>query len=186
VASADRAREIVELRTRRHSFAAIGERFGIAPSRVHSIYTKALADIPAAAVDEHRKELNLLADVAIARLVELAEDENTSPRTATEAWSAVHRWVERVCKLNGLDVVETAVITSREVYSASPELLARLALARRALGGEALVVEEAPSPQLEELLTMARRRSENQHRELRGEPPLRDDEQPPERKHVSW
>jgi hypothetical protein len=91
------------MRRARLTFAQIGDRLGITQQRAGQLYRDALADVPAQQVDEHRAEELELIDLAVNRLMSIAADPETSPRTRVEAWSAIRGWSERKAKLPGLD-----------------------------------------------------------------------------------
>ena len=99
---AERRARVIALRRNRVSFEDIGRALGISKQRAHQIYIKALAEIPAAEIGEHRAEELTLIDDAIRDLLRLARD-HARPRTAVEAWNAIRGWSERKAKLLGLD-----------------------------------------------------------------------------------
>ena len=101
--SAERMTEIVALRRQRMTQDAIARKLGISQQRVSQLYQRALAEIPAYQVDEHRAEELLLIDDAISALLVIARDYDTSARTAVEAWTSIRGWAERKAKLLGLD-----------------------------------------------------------------------------------
>ena len=106
--AADRAaREarIVAMRRARATWDAIGAAEGISPQRAGQVYRAALARNPLTVtqIDEHRAEEVELIDRAVQYLLGIALDEQTSPRTRVEAWSAIRGWAERKAKLLGLD-----------------------------------------------------------------------------------
>ena len=120
VAGANRRREIVAARTARHSWAEIGERFGISASRACQLYRAAVDSIPADAVAEHRADQNRLTDLALSRLIAIAEDERTSPRTAVEAWGAACRWARHSAQLNGVDITPDRAVRAGDIIEADP------------------------------------------------------------------
>lgn len=85
--------------------AEIGKRMGISRQRAQQLYAQALAEIPAAQVEEHRVEELMLIDDAISDLLGLARDHDR-PRTAVEAWNSIRGWAERKARLLGLDAPE--------------------------------------------------------------------------------
>jgi hypothetical protein len=103
VTAAERRAQVVALRRRRATFDQIGRALGVSKERAWKLYQEALAQVPAAQVDEHRAEELVLIDDAIAALMRIARDGGTSPRTAVEAWTSVRGWAERKAKLLGLD-----------------------------------------------------------------------------------
>lgn len=100
--AAERRAQVVALRRRRLTFDQIGRALGVSKERAWKIYQEALAQVPAAHVDEHRAEELMLIDDAISDLLKIAKDHD-KPRTAVEAWSAIRGWAERKAKLLGLD-----------------------------------------------------------------------------------
>jgi hypothetical protein len=102
---AERRAQVVGLRRQRLSMAEIGKRMGISRQRAQQLYAQALAEIPAAQVEEHRAEELMLIDDAISDLLDLARDHDR-PRTAVEAWNSIRGWAERKARLLGLDAPE--------------------------------------------------------------------------------
>jgi transcriptional regulator with XRE-family HTH domain len=100
---ADRLAQVVEMRRQRLTQDEIARRLGISQPRVSQLYSKALAMIPAAHVEEARAEELLLIEDALSALLVIARDEHTSPRTKVEAWTGARGWSERRSKLLGLD-----------------------------------------------------------------------------------
>lgn len=96
---------VVQYRSARMSFAAIGQRLTppVTGQRAHQIYEAALADHPSTAiqVDEHRLEALELADVAIRQLMSIGASAD-SLRTRVEAWSSVRAWEEHRAKITGV------------------------------------------------------------------------------------
>jgi hypothetical protein len=121
VAGAERRREIVAMRTARASWAEIGERFRISPSRACQLYRAAIDAIPAEAVAEHRRDQNALGDYALSRLIAIAEDESTSARTAIEAWGVAARWARHLAQLNGADVDQRDLRRDGTVIDVRPD-----------------------------------------------------------------
>lgn len=104
--NAERARRVVELRRKRMTYSDIGKELGISAAYVHRLYNRAMAEVPAQQVDEHRAEELILIDDAVADLLVIArggEDGNASYRSRIEAWSVIRSWAERKAKLLGLD-----------------------------------------------------------------------------------
>lgn len=118
-AGAERRARIVKMRNARMKWREIGEREGIHPSMAARIYREALAEIPAAAIDEHRAEELELIDTAINRLMAIALNAEVydsgslvvTPRTKVEAWTSIRGWAERKAKLLGLDAPQRHDIT---------------------------------------------------------------------------
>lgn len=57
IETAEKLAEVVELRRQRLTFEEIGERLGCTRQWAHRLYKRALAEIPAPAVDAHRTEM---------------------------------------------------------------------------------------------------------------------------------
>lgn len=128
VTAAERRAQVVALRRGRATFDQIGGALGVSKQRAHELYTQALAEIPAAQVDEHRAEELLLIDDAIADLMVIARD-HSKPRTSVEAWNAIRGWADRKARLLGLDAprrqaieVITAELIEREITRLEAEL----------------------------------------------------------------
>ena len=102
ITTAERRARVIALRRQRVSFEDIGRVLGVNKQRAHQIYVKALREIPAAEITEHRAEELVLVDDAIRDLLKLARDHDR-PRTAVEAWNAIRGWSERKARLLGLD-----------------------------------------------------------------------------------
>jgi hypothetical protein len=109
IEAAERHAQVIALRRRRLGFADIGKALGISATRAWQIYQDAIAAIPSAELDAHRRESLVMIDDAINDLLKIAENHN-APRTAVEAWNSIRGWEERKAKLLGLDAkVEVAV-----------------------------------------------------------------------------
>ncbi|GAA4630065.1 hypothetical protein GCM10023196_053890 [Actinoallomurus vinaceus] len=125
--AAERRAKVVAFRRQRLSFAEIGRRLGVSPQRAHQLYTRALAEVPARHVDEHRAEELILIDDAIADLLDIAHD-HTRPRPAVDAWNAIRGWAERKARLLGLDApTRMQVITMDAIDAEIARLNAELA-----------------------------------------------------------
>ena len=133
------AARIVELRRQRLTWPEIGKQVDLHPSRVRVLYNRALAEIPAQHVDEHRAEELTLIDDATANLMTIALDVKVSHRSRIEAWNSVRAWAERKAKLLGLDA-PTQVVTIDKVD-------AEIAALQRELATMDRVVEKASSVQ---------------------------------------
>lgn len=106
VETAQKKARVVELRRKRWLWHEIAAEVGCSRQYVKKIYEKALAEIPAGQVDEHRAEELMLIDDAVRNLLEIATDangEHVSHRSRIEAWSTIRAWAERKAKLLGLD-----------------------------------------------------------------------------------
>ena len=94
---------IAQLRRRRVHFEEIAAHLGITADRAAELYKQTLSQIPELARTEHHAEEVALADEAVRRLLMIARDDATSPRTAVEAWNSARGWAEHKAKLLGLD-----------------------------------------------------------------------------------
>jgi hypothetical protein len=100
---AERIRQIIELRRQRVPVHEIAERFGVTPGRISQLYGQALREIPAASVEMHRAEEIALADDATRALLQLAGDDDVTPRTRIEAWTSARGWAEHKARVIGLN-----------------------------------------------------------------------------------
>jgi methylphosphotriester-DNA--protein-cysteine methyltransferase len=112
--TAHAAVRIVELRRQRATWPDIAKAMGMTSSNVRKLYNRALAEIPAQHIDEHRAEELTLIDDATANLMGMALDEKVSHRSRIEAWNSIRAWAERKAKLLGLDA-PTQVVTIDKV-----------------------------------------------------------------------
>ena len=94
---------VAQLRRRRVTFEEIAGHLGISATQAAELYRQALEEMPELAKAEHQAEELMLADDAVRRLLTIARDDNTSPRTAVEAWNSARGWAEHKAKLLGLD-----------------------------------------------------------------------------------
>lgn len=108
--TAERTAQIIELRRQRVTWTEIAKAVGVNNAMCRRLYNRALAEIPAQNVDEHRAEELVLIDDATSNLMVIARDDKVSPRSRIEAWSTIRAWAERKAKLLGLDA-PTQVIT---------------------------------------------------------------------------
>ena len=127
--AAERRSRVVEMRRSRMSFPEIAAALGVTKQRAHAIYTKALAEIPRAQVEEHIAEELQLIDDGIRDLLLLARD-HSKPRNAVEAWNAIARFIELEARL--LDLFPAAkarvhIITEDMVQAEIDRLSAELA-----------------------------------------------------------
>jgi hypothetical protein len=93
--------KVVELRTRKMSFAEIGAEMGLTSQRCGQLYRQALADIPTHNVDEHRTEALEFADRMIAKLLGITGDAKAGIRSRIDAISIIRSWEEHKAKLVG-------------------------------------------------------------------------------------
>jgi len=132
-----RTARIVELRRQRMTWAEIAKAVHVDERKCRVDYNRALAEIPAQHVDEHRAEELMLVDDATADLMIIARDEDVLPRTRIEAWSTIRAWAERKAKLLGLDA-PTQVVTidkvGQEIAALTRELEALQATAEPEAG----------------------------------------------------
>jgi hypothetical protein len=94
---------VAKLRRRRVSFEEIAAHLGITPVQAGELYRQALESLPEFKAAELRAEELLLADDAMRRLMTIAVGDQTSPRTAVEAWNSVRGWAEHRARLLGID-----------------------------------------------------------------------------------
>jgi hypothetical protein len=112
VTDAERRAKVVELRSRRWTFDAIGTELAITGQRAGQLYRAALAAIPARNVDEHRVEASELADLAVKGLLTIATDVRAGLRYRIDAWLAIARWEEHRARLLGTNApIRTEVLT---------------------------------------------------------------------------
>ena len=122
--------QVVAMRRRRMTFDQIAETVGVSPTRAQQLYHSALAEIPAADVEEHRAEEQVLIDDATSDLMTIAKDPTVSPRTRIEAWNSIRGWAERKAALLGLDAKGKVEVISidqidREIARLCAELTER-------------------------------------------------------------
>lgn len=124
--SAQRKAQIVAMRRKRMPFDAIAAHFDISAPRAHELYWQAVREVPNQQVAEHRAEESDLIDRAVNNLLSIAEsDEDVSPRTRVEAWSAIRGWCEHKARLLGLNAPtrkEVTVLTEDAVDAALRKL----------------------------------------------------------------
>ena len=94
---------VAQLRRRRVTFEEIAGHLGVSAIQAAELYRHALEEMPELAKAEHQAEELMLADDAVRRLLTIARDDSTSPRTAVEAWNSARGWAEHKAKLLGLD-----------------------------------------------------------------------------------
>lgn len=115
---------IAQLRRRRVTFEEIAQHLGITAVQAAELYRQALEQMPELAKAEHEAEELMLADEAVRRLLTIARDDNTSPRTAVEAWNSARGWAEHKARLLGLD-------GTRKTAEGGPSRVAQLRATRR-------------------------------------------------------
>lgn len=93
----------VELRRQRLSFDDIGRDLGVSAARAHQLWKDGVTMVPVARIEEIRDEEVELVDIAVCALLTIARDQDVSPRTRVEAWSAIRGWAARKAALLGLD-----------------------------------------------------------------------------------
>lgn len=128
VTAAERRAQVIAMRRSRATFDQIGRALGVSRQRAHELYRQALAEIPAAQLEEHRAEELMLIDDAIADLMIIARD-HSRPRSAVEAWNAIRGWADRKARLLGLDAPRrqaVEVITSEMIETEISRLEAEL------------------------------------------------------------
>ena len=138
-AAAEQRRNVVKLRRQRLSFEEIGSRLGFTRQRAFQIYERALREIPAAEVSQHRAEELALYDDAVRDLLLIARD-HRMPRTAVEAWRAILGFCERRAKLLGLDEPQrsAAQVTIDSTVEADIERMLAELLAMSVVAAEVL------------------------------------------------
>lgn len=150
--SAQRDARIVELRAQRVPFREIGEELGISHVRVHQLWNDILTRIPAAHLDRHREEERELADNAVADLLKIVRDGDTTTGNRIRAWEVAAKWAERKSRLLGLDApvkreLEITDTTGWEYQlRASVEEDERAARAARALTVDYTIQDEQCQP----------------------------------------
>jgi hypothetical protein len=123
--TAQKMARVVEMRRKRMHWRDIGAAMGFEGSYAKKLYDRALAQIPASQVDEHRAEESMLIDDATANLLTIATDERVTHRSRIEAWSVIRAWAERKAKLLGLDAPTQTVSIDKidaEIMALSREL----------------------------------------------------------------
>lgn len=128
VENEEKVARIVDLRRQRVKWADIAKAVGVNRARTIELYNRALAEIPAPHVDEHRVEETMLIDDAIEDLLKIARDgRNVSARSRIEAWNSIRGWAERKAKLLGLDAPQQVVTLDKvdqEIAALTKELQA--------------------------------------------------------------
>lgn len=99
----ERRARAVELRRQRWSFDQIGADLGVSAARAHQLWKDGVTMVPVARIEEIRDEEVELIDMAVCSLLKIARDQDVSPRTRVEAWSAIRGWAARKAQLLGLD-----------------------------------------------------------------------------------
>ena len=125
MSDAQREALIVQRRADSVPFRVIAEEVGLSHAHVHNIYKAACAKVPSEAVHTLRVQSTELADRAIADLLTIAENEQVSPRTRTEAWTSIKGWSESLRKLHGADAPARTQVTvvSEDTINAEIERL---------------------------------------------------------------
>ncbi len=127
--AAETRTRVVQLRRLRLSFEEIGAQLGLSRQMAWKHYQRALADLPAPHIAEHRAEELTLVDDAIRRLMAIAAsaDQAVSPRTKVEAWTAIRGWAEHKARIIGLNAalkVEVSDAVDAEISRLAEELAA--------------------------------------------------------------
>jgi hypothetical protein len=130
IEAAHRRARAVELRRQRVPFADIGAEFGVSAQRAYQIYREALKEIPAEHVEEHRDEEVDLCNEATSSLRLLADNEDISPRTRIEAWSAMRGWSEHKSRMLGLNAPKKIEASVTEPEADDPEIVALVRAAK--------------------------------------------------------
>jgi hypothetical protein len=119
----------------------------VSAQRAHQLYRAALAEIPAAAVAEHRADEIHLSDVATTELLAIARDTSAPHRTRVEAWHALRGWSEHRTRLLGLaaPVRQTIEVLSADVVRRAIEQHER-EIAALALDAELAALSASVTP----------------------------------------
>ena len=118
---------VLELRRQRWTFVDIAEELGLSRQRAQQLYDSALAEFPAANLEEHRAEELVLIDDATRHLMTIAKDQKASHHARIEAWNSIRGWAERKARLLGLDAPERhEVITVAQIDREIARLTAEL------------------------------------------------------------
>lgn len=122
---AERQAQVVQWHADGMSFPAIGRELGVTPQRAHQIFKRALEKLPAAGLEEHRARHLALTQACIREQLDLARDQQVSPRTRIEAYSGVRGYLEREASLLGLNapVRKEITVLTDDVISAAIERL---------------------------------------------------------------
>lgn len=150
---AQRKKAIVAARRDHESFDSIGATHGISAARAHQVFWAALSEIPGQEVGQYRQEQVDLVDRAVHRLMMIAEDDDVSPRSRIEAWSAIRGWAEHLARLMGLNsptrreisvlsesVVDAALAKAAEDHAAKVRELETLE--QRAIAAAAEILDD--------------------------------------------
>jgi hypothetical protein len=120
---AQRRARVVELRSKRWTFAEIGRELSVTEQRAWQLYRATLAAAPMKSVDEHRHEAGTLADAAVKNLLTIATDVKAGLRSRIDAWSVIRSWEEHRAKLYGTNApVRTEVLTISSIDQQIVEL----------------------------------------------------------------
>jgi hypothetical protein len=127
--NAVRDAEIVRLRADGIDPRVIADRYGVTVSRISQIWTKALRDMPARAVEERRNEADEFCTRMIGKLTPLLDDDSVAARTKAELSRAINLWEQRRAALLGLDQPrrrEVEIITADTIDRAMRDLTAEV------------------------------------------------------------
>jgi hypothetical protein len=115
---AERRARVVDLRSRRWTFAEIGGELGVSEQRAWQLYRATLAAAPMKSVDEHRHEAGTLADAAVKNLLTIATDLKAGLRSRIDAWSVIRSWEEHRAKILGTNApVKSEIMTLGSIDS---------------------------------------------------------------------
>lgn len=126
---------VLALRGQRLKWDDIAQATGYSVGHVHTIYQRAISEIPVTTVVRAREEECRLVDDAIRRLLEdIANDEGktttSSFRSRIEAWGQIRAWSEHRARMLGLNAPiksQVQVITEDHIDTAIRDLEAKLA-----------------------------------------------------------
>lgn len=136
IAVAERYAQVTAWYAEGNTFPEIGKMLGVTPQRAHQLYHRALQQLPAPGVNQHRASQQELIRTGMRELLIIARRPNGSDRTKVEAWSGIGKLMEREAKLLGLDAPmrkEITVLTEDAVDNA----MRKLAEEHNALAAEA-------------------------------------------------
>lgn len=98
---AERAAAIIRARTANVSFDEIGRQWQISGARACQVYQEALVEIPALALDEHRREMLGTIELGTRQLIGIGMDLTVEAQVRINAWTAVRGFVAERAKITG-------------------------------------------------------------------------------------
>lgn len=128
--TAELTKRVVALRDKSLKFADIAAELGISESYASLLYKNAMLAIPAEKVVQARaRELRLVED-SIKELLDLARDEDKTPRVRVDAYKGILGWSEHRARMEGTNAPvksQVQVISEDAVDQAIRDLEAKLA-----------------------------------------------------------